>query len=299
MNTDLVRFTLSFSGELADEQRIEMYDVSQALIGFQRSLALTTHLVLNQEIITQAPSLKGAVIHALPPTEGRWKINTVVVLTGLYGLTTLDNTSPLGHLVFSLYDYVVSESLGVHVDLNKSLGELYEEAQKNKQPLPEIKQHQADSLIEKCNTAMHEMHRPIYKSETASRADVLAAIGSQKLSINVPFTLDSWGYIHETRTSDKQELLIGRVSSYNSNTFKGRIYVEKFGRPVSFELSKEVRDQKTIELITTSLQTNALRMYSENKGLVYFLAYSRTSRSGQLKSLLITQISENPINHQA
>jgi hypothetical protein len=299
MNTDLVRFTLSFSGELADEQRIEMYDVSQALIGFQRSLALTTHLVLNQEIITQAPSLKGAVIHALPPTEGSWKINTVVVLTGLYGLTTLDNTSPLGHLVFSLYDYVVSESLGVHVDLNKSLGELYEEAQKNKQPLPEIKQHQADSLIEKCNTAMHEMHRPIYKSETASRADVLAAIGSQKLSINVPFTLDSWGYIHETRTSDKQELLIGCVSSYNSNTFKGRIYVEKFGRPVSFELSKEVRDQKTIELITTSLQTNALRMYSENKGLVYFLAYSRTSRSGQLKSLLITQISENPINHEA
>lgn len=296
MKTDLVHFTLSFSGELADEQKIEMYDVSQALIGFQRSIALTTHLVLNQEIITQAPALKGAEILALPPMEGSWKINTVVVLTGLYGLTTLDNTSPLGHLVYSLYDYVISESLGVHVDLNKSLGELYEEAQKNKQKLPEITQSQADSLIEKCNTAMQEIHRPIYKSGTAKRADVSAIIDSQTIPFNVSFTLQSWGYIHETRTSDEQEHLVGRVSSYNSNTYKGRIYVEKFKRPVSFELSKETRDPKTIELVTTSLQTNALRMYSENKEMIYFLAYLRTSRSGQLKSLLITQISEEPID---
>lgn len=299
MRTDIVGFTLSFSGSLADEQRIEMYDVSQALIGFQRSIALTTHLVLNQEIITHAPALKGAEILALPPTEGSWKINTVVVLTGLYGLTTLENTSPLGHLVYSLYDYVVSESLGVHVDLNKSLGEIYEEAQKKKQSLPVIKQHQADSLVEKCNTAMHEIHRPIYKTGTAERADVTATVGRTKIPLRVPFTLQSWEYIHETRTSDEQEHFVGCVSSYNSNTFKGRVFVEKFGRPISFELAQDTRDKRTIELVTTSLQSNALRKYTEEKGMIYFLAYLRESRSGQLKSLLITQISDKPIANNA
>ncbi|WP_449371481.1 DUF7946 domain-containing protein [Thiomonas sp.] len=297
MRRDLLQFTLSFTGELADEHRIDLYDVSQAIIGFQRSIALTTHLVLNQKIITQAPALKGAEILALPPTDGSWKINSVVVLTAMYGLGTLENNSPLGHLVYSLYDYVVSESLGVHVDLNKSLGQLYEEAQKNKVKLPIIKQHQADSLIEKCNTAMHEIHRPIYMTGTAGKAEITATINRQRLPLETNFSMQTWEYIHETRTSDEEEAFVGRVSSYNSNTYKGRIYVEKFGRPVSFELSKNSRGQKIVELVTSSLQSNALRAYKEDEGRVYFKGYQRTSRSGQLKSLLITDLSDKPIGN--
>lgn len=297
MRSDLLQFTLSFTGELADEHRIDLYDVSQAIIGFQRSIALTTHLVLNQKIITQAPALKGAEILAFPPTDGSWKINSVVVLTALYGLGTLENNSPLGHLVYSLYDYVVSESLGVHVDLNKSLSQLYEEAQKNKVKLPLIKQHQADSLIEKCNTAMHEIHRPIYMTGTAGKAEITATINRERLPLETSFSLQTWEYIHETRTSDEEEEFVGRVSSYNSNTYKGRIYVEKFGRPVSFELSKNSRGQKIVELVTSSLQSNALRAYKEDEGRVYFKGYQRTSRSGQLKSLLITDLSDKPIGN--
>lgn len=299
MRSDLLQFTLSFTGELADEHRIDLYDVSQAIIGFQRSIALTTHLVLNQRIITQAPALKGAEILAFPPTDGSWKINSVVVLTALYGLGTLENNSPLGHLVYSLYDYVVSESLGVHVDLNKSLGQLYEEAQKNKIKLPVIKQHQADSLIEKCNTAMHEIHRPIYMTGTAGKAEITATINRERLPLETSFSMQTWEYIHETRTSDKEEVFIGRVSSYNSNTYKGRIYVEKFGRPVSFELIKNARGQKIVEFVTSSLQSNALRAYKEDEVRLYFTGYQRTSRSGQLKSLLITNLSDKPIENQA
>lgn len=297
MRSDLLQFTLSFTGGLADEHRIDLYDVSQAIIGFQRSIALTTHLVLNQKIITQAPALKGAEILAFPPTDGSWKINSVVVLTALYGLGTLENNSILGHLVYSLYDYVVSESLGVHVDLNKSLGQIYEDAQKNKVKLPLIKQHQADSLIEKCNTAMHEIHRPIYMTGTAGKAEITATINRERLPLETNFSMQTWEYIHETRTSDEEEAFVGRVSSYNLNTYKGRIYVEKFGRPVSFELSKNSRGQKIVELVTSSLQSNALRAYKEDEGRVYFKGYQRTSRSGQLKSLLITNLSDKPIGN--
>lgn len=297
MSNELLQLTLSFTGSDADKHRIDLYDVSQAFVGFQRSLALTTHLVLNQKIITQAPALKGAQILAFPPEEGSWKLNTVVVLTGLYGVTTLDNTSPLGHLVFSLYDYVVAESLGVHVDLNKSLGQLYEEADKNKIKIPEIKQNQADALVEKCNTAMHEIHRPIYQTGTAKKAEIYGRINRQKVPLKTNFTEQSWEYIHETHVSDKQDVFKGRVSSYNSNTFKGRVYVVKFGRPVSFELAQSARNNKVVELVTTSLQTNALRAFGDEKGTVYFNAYQKTSRSGQLKSLLITDLRDKPFEN--
>ena len=55
-------FTLSYEGEAADLSLIDFYDVAEALVGFERSLAITTHYVLNGSVITQAPSLKGAQI---------------------------------------------------------------------------------------------------------------------------------------------------------------------------------------------------------------------------------------------
>lgn len=74
-----VEFTLSYEGEEADDHAIDFYDVSQALVGFERSLALTTHLVINGTIITQAPALHGARIIAIPAETGSWKQTAVVV----------------------------------------------------------------------------------------------------------------------------------------------------------------------------------------------------------------------------
>jgi hypothetical protein len=64
-----VRFSLVFEGEEADTNRLDFYDAADALTGFQRSLALTTHLMLNGEIIVQAPSLRGARIYLDVPEQ--------------------------------------------------------------------------------------------------------------------------------------------------------------------------------------------------------------------------------------
>ena len=127
-----IEITLSFSGSRADQNEINFYDVSQALIGFERSLALTTHLILNGKIITQAPALRGAEILALAPAEGSWKLSAIILVaaTGLYHLGTAPKDTPIGHLIRSGYDYVISEALGFHVDYDKSLGQQYEELKK-------------------------------------------------------------------------------------------------------------------------------------------------------------------------
>ncbi|GEM_PF-3603819 len=57
-----LEITLSFDGASADDNVLDLYDGAQALVGFQRSLAITTHLIVNGEVITQAPSLKNAQI---------------------------------------------------------------------------------------------------------------------------------------------------------------------------------------------------------------------------------------------
>jgi hypothetical protein len=284
-----VDITLAYSGRRADQNEIDLYDVGQGIIGFQRSLALTTHLILNDEIIVQAPALKGAEILALPASEGSWKITAAIAVT-IWTIGTAPKDSALGNLIASAYDYVVSETLGFHVDFNKTLGQQHEEFKNKHSPIQPLPQSRFDSLTEKCETAIREMHRPISKSETATKAVLTTKIGRRTREIAHPLTHATYEYISYTERSLESFEYVGRVSSYNINTFKGRIYVESEGRPVPFELGDTARGARSILAITTSLRANSQKSRREEAD-IYFDAFRNVSRSGRLKSFLIIGIS--------
>lgn len=289
-----IEFDLTFSGSATAKHLIDFYDVSQALVGFQRSLSLTTHLVVNGEIITQSPSLKGAEIYALPPEEGSWKI-TAVILAGTYAATTAPMETPLGHIIHSAYDYVVSESLGFHVDYEQSLGQLYEEHKKNQISVPRIEQHQLDSLVEKCFTAITEIHRPIFKNESATNASINSRIAGQTRDIGGEFNIETYEYIREEFESEESEIVQGRVSSYNNNTFKGRIYVASEGRPIAFELADNCRSNQVVQFIVASLSVNAIKDFSSEWSVINCRVFKKTSRSGHLKRYTIVQVSNGAL----
>ncbi len=206
-----VEVTLSYTGNRADENEIDLYDVAQALIGFQRSLALTTHLILNDEIITQAPSLKNAEIFAIPPEPGSWKLVAAIAVS-FYYLGTAPKETPIGHLISSAYDYVVAEALGFHVDYSKTLGQQYEELKSKENQVKQVSQSRFDSLTEKCEVAIRDMHRPIAKSGTASEAIITSKVGAVERQLGSPLNLETYEYIaHTDRSSDSFEFI--RLSS--------------------------------------------------------------------------------------
>lgn len=288
-----VQFELSYSGADSDEHEIDLYDVSQALVGFQRSLAITTHLILNGEIITQAPALKGAKIFAFPAEEGSWKIKAGILVLGTaaYHIGTAPNNTPLGHLVYSAYDYVISESLGFHVDYDKSLGQLYEESKKANVELPLVREAQLDSVIEKCSTAITEIHRPIYKTKTAAIARIHTSINNQKVPLNPVLSFETFQYIIEEFTQEDVIVIRGYVSSYNSNTYKGRVYVPEEERPISFELAEHVRGEVSIQLIVDSLRANALRNFKVEAIAIYCKVQRITTKAGHLKKYKVLAVS--------
>jgi hypothetical protein len=289
-----IQITLAFSGATSDNALIDFYDVSQALLGFQRSLALTTHLVVNGEIITQAPSPKGARIYVRPPEAGSWKVSACVLmgLTGAYHLGTAPKDSPIGHIVYSLYDYVVSETLGGNVDYNKTLGKLYEEAQKNKLPVKPVTESQAESLIEKCSAAIREIHRPISVTGTAKSATISVEFGTQSVPLSTTLSIFTFDFMNETRQSQDVEQIVGRITSYNSNTYKGRIYVGGIGRPVNFEINPRGRSAAAVQAVTTSLHLNATRLGNQDGALVAMSVFRRESKAGHLKGFLAVLVAK-------
>jgi hypothetical protein len=181
----VVTFSLSYAGGLADESQIDFYDISQALIGFERSLALTAHAVINDEVITHAPSLKGARLIVLPFEPGSWKVTTMLVagLAAASHLVTAPRDTPMGNLISSAYDYVISESLGFHVDYSRTLGQQYEELHPEKRSGGSSFESRLDSVIEKVHAAVVNIHRPIVHSETAVLAEIEVPFPTQQLSL--------------------------------------------------------------------------------------------------------------------
>lgn len=287
----VVKFCLSYGGNESDNQQIDLYDVSQALIGFQRSIALTTHLVINGEIITQAPALKGARILAAPAKEGSWEIVAALLVGGISAILLAPKDSLLGHIVHSVYDYVLFESLGVHADYEKSIGQMAEEYKRQSGKDLSIEQHKVDSLIEKCTTAITDIHRPISKSETATIAKIITIFPSEKIQVGPELTLETLDYICEEFTGNEPVVIEGRISSYNSNTYKGRIYVATEGRPIPFELEEFCRTNSVIGLVTSSLSASAVKDYENEGSTIYCRVFRNNSRSGHLKRYKIIEVS--------
>lgn len=220
--------SLIYDGLDADEHAIDFYDVSRALIGFQPSLAITTHAIINGEVITQAPSLKNASILLIPPEQGSWKI-TALIATSIWTLGTAPKDTPFGNIIGSAYDYVISESLGFHVDYDSTLLKQYEEHQKSRGLKKIISQSRLDDVIDKCHNAVEDLHRPIIFSETAARAQIRSGFSSKSDPIGPEIDQLSYDYISYSEQLPDERSYIGRVSAYAKNTYKGRIYVPTEG----------------------------------------------------------------------
>lgn len=219
-----------------------------------------------------------------------------LVASTTFALGTAQGNSVLGHLLFSMYDYVISESLGFHVDYGKSLGQQYEELQKKKlkEQLPVIQESKVDSLIEKVHRAVVEMHRPLVISKTASDCTILGHYGNQERPLGGTLTLETFEFINETVRLKTPNTYQGRVSSYNINTFKGRIFIPELGRPVAFELQEGSRSNRVVQDIATSLFHSGLKQWNEKGATVFIVAFMNTSKSGTLKSLTVTKVSTTP-----
>ncbi|TJU89316.1 MAG: hypothetical protein E5Y12_31145 [Mesorhizobium sp.] len=215
----------------------------------------------------------------------------IVTGTVLLSAGVASKDSVLGHLLTSAYDYVISESLGFHVDYEKSLGQQIEEHRSASDEIPrELDQGKFESLIEKVEPAVRDLHRPISHSKTAETAILGASQAGRIVQQTGPvLDKDTFEYINVTNLTNDQEKFVGKVSSYNSNTFKGRIYIENEGRPVPFTLADVSRDPRTVLKVVSSLSANALDRFDEDAE-IRFSALRYESKNGRLKGFLILQI---------
>lgn len=294
-------FTLKFQGALAGANNtIQLYDFAQALVGFERTIALTTHLLLNGEVRTQSPSTKGFHLVAVPFEQGSFASKTLLYVGGgaLSVVTAAGVAAPdtaFGWLARSAIEYVIEETLGFEPNFDEGLGdqiESYRQQQQGAEISRDLTQGRFDSLIEKVEPGLKAIHRPIVKSASAETAQIEYSVAGSPGILDGYFSQQTFDYVDRTITSEDFSDFEGNISSYNTNTFKGRIFVPDEKRTIPFELSDTIQTLATVNLITNSLRSNgqrrAGRMLS-NEPDIAFEALRNESVNGRLKSLLVTE----------
>ena len=156
-------------------------------------------------------------------------------------------------------------------------------------PLNPQPQSKLDAVIEKCEFSIKEMHRPIIWSKTANSATVSSTVNGNVIPLTPILDAETYEYMDITREEDTPIRFRGYVSSYNMNTFKGRIFVPDEGRPVAFHLNDSARNSKVISRITASLAENATSGASL-KAIITCIGFRNVSKSGRLKSYRIIDV---------
>ncbi len=281
----MVEFELTFDGGAASEGLLEFYDAAQALAGFQRSLALTTHLALHGKIITQAPFARGFEIYILPIEEGSWKARAKLILGTALMVGSVGKDSPVGHVVTSIYSAALSSTMGFEVDYDKTLQDLYYESRADVRVTPE----KIDSLCEKIERSVADMHRPIVKSSSASFAKVERCDHTRQ-DVGPIFSTLTYEYVRATVLGDEIIEITGYVSSYNINTFQGRVYPIDEKRPIPFEIDSSIRNKNTTGLLTQSQHINGQAPFSDD-AKVNMICKRLLSATGRVKKYIVTGVS--------
>lgn len=276
----MIELELKFDGGLADRGLLEFYDAARALAGFQRSLALTTHFAINGEIITQAPYARGFQIFVPPFQEGSWKTKAMIGIGAAVTLTSAGRDSPLGHVITSIYDAVLYNTMGFHADYDKTLQQLYSENSNSN-----ISSEKLDSLCEKIENSIADMHRPIVISGTANQAQVQRC-GVSSEPIGPLMSSRTYEYVRQTNREDEETFVDGFVSSYNINTYNGRIYSEQDGRPIPFELTEEARTRTTVGVLTRSQHINGQNRF-DHAARIRLHCNKLMSPTGKIKRLSV------------
>lgn len=247
----------------ADEGRLDLYDASVSLQGIARATTIITHAFVNGEIRTRGDAAHGARFYITAPKRGSVIFEAAIWVGG---------TIAAG-LFYDFIKYATSEAVGkfnATDDYNKALRERIE---------PTI-----GELPAALESPLDDVHRPIRKDQEMTLT-VARPRGGKII------TFDSDTALHLLpRTVEPPHPIIGNVTKYNSLTGWGRFFDRTEGRPVSFNIDKDMSDRER-SLITWSLHENNMG----REGTLYLRAEALVTPTEHIKRYNVSAISDRPI----
>ncbi|WP_176494076.1 hypothetical protein [Cobetia sp. 5-25-4-2] len=261
-----IKLRSRYEGGVFDDGLSELYDGTTSLIGFCRVIAISIHMLANEEVIHRATALKGAKLYRRAAKKGSFVDEIIIVL---------DNpvVANIGYSVAAaaVYDFI-------KYSLNKAMG-------KNVAPeTPYVKrmckriEPTVDRFEDSLRGPLIDMHRPI-----RNNSDVYINIERPKGPI-VRMDLETLAYL----SKDRRESLVlepCNVTKFNILTGYGKIYLDREERVVSFNTNSNI-DQDEKFKITKSMDD----AFNDKGGKILIDGVAILDEVGRVKSVTINSV---------
>jgi hypothetical protein len=263
-----IQFSLKYDLPGYESGAINMYDAGEALVGASRAFAISMHYFVNGKVIKQAPSLKGADVKLLVPKNGSFIFDIDIAFATSFILTSAAS-GVIGNACYEYLKHIFSKTVGQDYGPSNSLA---------KQVIA-TDEGAIDAMVDTIEGDFSAIHRPIIKN-----GGNVFIIGGKGNVVNLDS--NTYDYVSQKVVEDKERLYRGRISSYNANSGRGRIFIRKLNRVVPFEPPQFGFSQDETELVAWSLNE-----YVNNRpGDVVLEARAVRTQSGLLKSLKASSV---------
>ena len=262
-------FNIKFDTGVSDFDGLNMYYGADALSGFAEALAITTHAIVNNNVVTQTPAVKGFKLDFKEAHDGSYIQKVSLEFTDAEAVRVVNHIGARGFI--ELLTFHLASPLGLNPRIESAAAKRWHRSSMD----------DSEKLLDRLEGPLKRIHHPVY-----GQGYKVTLYKSRTTML--PFNEATFDYLTGSTVSEQVETIEAAVSRFNARTFTGRIIEEEDSDSISFSPLKAglVRPSRVILV-------NSLKDLTEGRFTKVGLEVRRVlSRDGRTKHLIVQSVHE-------
>ncbi|MFA8434035.1 MAG: hypothetical protein ACEPOZ_05920 [Marinifilaceae bacterium] len=223
MQTKEVRFDIRYTGGEAEENKLDLYNASNSILGLSKALAISTHaLVSKGEVRKNGATIPNVKLYLHPPKKGSF-VESVSVFFENAAVQAI-GISTISAAFWAMLEYSFKIATGQDCDVvNPTVKKIIREK--------DLIDLELADVLEK---PLQQLHRPI-----KGGAGMNIEINRPRKGTVINFDSATKNYVFSTIQAGIKDDLVGNVTKYNIITGYGRFYDDELERTLPFNIDKD------------------------------------------------------------
>lgn len=262
-----LKFTIRYTGGIADESLLDLYDAATSMHGLSKALAITSNAIATRgQVRKRVDKIPNVKFYLHPPKNGSF-IELVTIVFENPAVQAIGSSVLVG--VF--WDFV-------NFTWRKATGREAEPMEHQTRRILEENEFLEQEITDALEIPLQQLHRPIQNDR-----NIEIEIKRPRLGTVLTFNRDTYDFVNSQLEPEEKTGIVGNVTKYNNLSGIGRFYDDNLGRTISFHSSDSLTPEEVNNLswsLHTSHQINGA-------GKIVLTVDEIKSNTGQLKRYII------------
>ncbi|MDE5439006.1 hypothetical protein KRE40_12880 [Elizabethkingia meningoseptica] len=276
MSVDL-KFTIRYTGGIANESLLDLYDAATSMHGLSKALAITSNaLVTRGQVRKRVDKIPNVKFYLHPPKNGSF-IELVTIVFESPAVQAIGSSVLIG--VF--WDFI-------NFTWRRATGKEVEPLEYQTKKILEENEFLEQEIIDALEIPLQQIHRPIQNDR-----NIEIELKRPRVGTVLKLDRETYDYVNSQLEPEEKQGIVGNVTKYNNLSGIGRFYDDNLGRTISFHSSDSLVPEEINNLSWSLHVSNQLN----GAGKIVLTVDEIKSNTGQLKRYIIKN-AEKLDNHR-